>query len=222
MIKLVAFDWNGTLFADTNALVKGLNQVLKLFNLKEATVFDYQKHFDVPVSKTYIGLGISEENFKKNSQLIAETFHATYEPEAIKVRTRANTRKVLQCLHQKRIPSLIFSNHIEDKIILQLERLKIDKYFSTILANCHIQSVHKTRFKKEKLKEYIKIKKLRSIDVLIIGDTTEEIEIGKELGCPTIAITNGSCSVSRLNDAKPDFLISNLSEIIPIIQTLNK
>lgn len=32
MIKLVAFDWNGTLFADTDAIVESVNKVLKLLN----------------------------------------------------------------------------------------------------------------------------------------------------------------------------------------------
>jgi phosphoglycolate phosphatase-like HAD superfamily hydrolase len=221
MIKLVAFDWNGTLFADTNALVKGVNNVLEIFGLRSASILDYQEHFDVPVSKTYIGLGVSEKDFEKNSLLIAETFHPNYEAAAAKVRTRSNTKRLLRWLKDKKIPSLIFSNHIEDKIILQLKRLKIDKYFSTVLANYHIQSVHKTRFKKEKLKEHIKIEKLKPKEVLIIGDTVEEVEIGKELGCTTIAITGGSCTRKRLKSAKPDFIINNLSEVIPIINKLN-
>ncbi|HUQ84831.1 MAG TPA: HAD hydrolase-like protein [Candidatus Limnocylindrales bacterium] len=221
MIKLVSFDWNGTLFADTTALVKGVNVILKLFNHKPVTIQEYRNHFDVPVRRTYIGVGLSESQVDNNSKLIAETYHPIYEASAAKSRTRANSKKLLRWLEKEKISSIIFSNHIEDKIIMQLKRLKIERYFSTVLANYHIESSQKSRMKKEKLREYIKIKKLRPMDVLIIGDTIEEVEIGKELGCTTIAITNGSCSTSRLKSSKPDFLISNLSEVIGIINKLN-
>lgn len=222
MIKLVAFDWNGTLFADTTALADGANQVLRLFKLKPASILEYQKHFDVPVKKTYIGLGIPENRLDGKSKQIAETFHLFYEKRASNVRTRANAKKLLAWLEKNKIPSIIFSNHIEDKIVIQLDRLKIKKYFSAVLANYHIESSQKARMKKEKLREYVKIENLRPKEILVIGDTIEEIEIGKEMSYITVGLTGGSCTVSRLKGSNPDFIISNLSQVIPIINKLNK
>ncbi|MBI2599078.1 HAD family hydrolase, partial [Candidatus Curtissbacteria bacterium] len=63
--------------------------------------------------------------------------------------------------------------------------------------------------------------KLKSSEVLVIGDTTEEVEIAKSLGCISVAITDGNVSTARLKAAKPNYLINNLKEIIPIIENLN-
>lgn len=222
MIKLVAFDWNGTILSDTKIVVTSANKAISHLLGRKINISEFKKNFDVPIKNYYINLGLSEKKFNKNSIKIASAFHNYYESLAIKTRTRANSRILLEWLKNKQISSLIFSNHIEDKIILQLKRLKIEKYFTTVLANYHTGSSLKTRFKKEKLREHMHIEKLKPNEVLVVGDSLEEIEIGKELECITVAITDGYCSTTRLKSAKPDYLISNLKEIIDIIKKLNK
>ena len=76
------------------------------------------------------------------------------------------------------------------------------------------------RSKKDKLKAFIKAHNFLPTETLIIGDTIEEIEIGKELGIITIAITQGNTSTPRLKTAKPDYLISDLKQVIDIIKKI--
>lgn len=57
---------------------------------------------------------------------------------------------------------------------------------------------------------------------MIIGDSPEEVEIGKDVGIKTVAITGGYYSTSRLRKSKPDFLINNLIELIRIVRKTNK
>ncbi len=217
MIKLVAFDWNGTLFADTIAIFESNSEAFKLLNLKPVSFNTFQKYFDVPVKKYFLSLGVSEKELNKKASQIASTFHAQYEPRAAGVRTRAFAKHLLQWLSKNNIEAVIFSNHVIGQIQKQLKRLKIEQYFSAILANTHIESALKGRSKKYKLESYIKDNHILASETLTIGDTVEEIEIGKELGCITVAITHGNCSTSRLKNAKPNYLINNLKEVINII-----
>lgn len=53
-----------------------------------------------------------------------------------------------------------------------------------------------------------------------IGDTREEVEIGKELGFKTVALTGGNNSTKILRSAKPDFLIHSLVELKEILKAL--
>jgi len=64
----------------------------------------------------------------------------------------------------------------------------------------------------------MKVKKHKKDDIIIVGDSLEEIEIGKNLGIKTVAITNGYVSTARLKAAKPDFLINTLTELIDIVE----
>lgn len=221
MIKLVAFDWNGTIFADTYAILDSVNEVLKFLQLKPVSLKTFQQHFDVPVTKTYLDLGIPEEASKSKALEIAKVFHSNYEIRAATVRTRAFVRQLLRWLSENKISAIIFSNHINEPIKKQLKRLKIEKYFSAVLANDALDAALKERSKQEKLRNYLKENNFSVSEVLVIGDTIEEIEIGKELGLWTVAITHGNCSTLRLKAAKPNFLINNLKEIVDIIKKLN-
>lgn len=221
MIKLIAFDWNGTIFSDTQAALESVNEVLKFLNLKPVSLKSYQNHFDVPVTKTYLGLGIPEKDLKDRDKEIVHTFHSNYEIRASGVRTRAYAKRLLEWLYKNKVQSIIFSNHIDEPIKKQLKRLGIEKYFTTVLANSKLDSSLKGRNKQEKLREYIQNNNLLPKEVLIIGDTVEEIEIGKELNVITVAITHGFCSTPRLKAVNPDYLINNLREVVRITKGIN-
>ena len=220
MIKLVAFDWNGTIFADTYAIYKSDNEVAKLLKIEPVSFKAFQKYFDVPVKNFYLALGVSEEELDKRSAQIAKSFHTYYETRSSKLRSRAGARELLEWLSKNHINCVIFSNHIVESIKKQLKRLRLEKYFLEVIANSHIESALKGRSKQGKLKSYLNNKNFLAEEVLIIGDTTEEVEIGKELGITTVALTSGNCSITRLKAAKPDYLIHNLKDTIGIVRKM--
>ena len=220
MIKLVAFDWNGTIFADTYAIFESNNSVFKILNVKPVRLSIFQRYYDVPIKKFYLAVGAKEEDIDNKAKQIIQTFHADYEEKASKVRTRAHAKELLEFLSKNNINSVIFSNHIVESITGHLQRLKIQKYFQEVLGNSLDNLPLKGRNKDEKLRSYIESRNIKAKEVLIIGDTIEEVEIGKEVGCYTVALTHGNCSVARLKKANPDFLISNLKEVINIIKKL--
>ena len=53
---------------------------------------------------------------------------------------------------------------------------------------------------------------------MIVGDSVEEIEIAREQGLISVAITGGCASEDRLRGEKPDYLIHSLHELKPILQ----
>ncbi len=158
MIKLVAFDWNGTLFADTNACLFAVNKVLKFLKTKSITLHTYQATFTVPITDAYEKIGFKRETILKKSPQIAQVFHSNYEPRAKKARTRKHTKEVLLWLKQNHIPCIIFSNHLTGPIEFQLDRLKIRQYVKTVLANDHPESVYRERHKQKTLANCLKNK----------------------------------------------------------------
>ncbi|MBU6389618.1 HAD hydrolase-like protein [Patescibacteria group bacterium] len=59
-------------------------------------------------------------------------------------------------------------------------------------------------------------------EVLIVGDSMEEIEIAHSTGSVSVAITNGYYSTRRLKAVNPDYLIDNLIQLEDIIDTINR
>ncbi len=221
MIRLVAFDWNGTLFVDTLAVFAADNEALKSINHPPVSFSDFLKYFDVPVLNYYLALGVSKKVMEAKNKQMSDAFHNHYEKRAKKIRTRSHARQTLEWLRNKKIPTVFISNHIKERILEQTDRLKITNYFEEVIGNYEIYSAMNGRNKKERLHEYLKNKKIDPKEVLIIGDTVEEIHIAKELGTLSTAITHGNVSTIRLKKEKPDYLISDLGNLINIIREIN-
>lgn len=222
MIKLVAFDWNGTLLADTMPAVEADNVVFVALGARPITVHQFRETFDVPFLDYYAANGVSRALFLKRQERLNELFHEAYEARAARTRTRSGARQLLQSLSDKGILQIIFSNHTYSGIQFQLERLNLAHYFSRVLARDDLSTGTEQRHKGLKLGRYIKAKRYRKSEVLIVGDTIEEVEIAQTLGVKSIAITGGFCSAARLKSVRPNFLIHNLTELEKIIKKLNQ
>ncbi|MDO8657370.1 MAG: HAD family hydrolase [Candidatus Levybacteria bacterium] len=221
MIKLVVFDWNGTLIADTLTCMAAYNHVLDIFGGKEVNLKAFRSTMVFPVIDFYIKHGCKRKELLQSSKKLGEIFHTYYESSVLKLRTRKNTKKLLEWLYQHNIELIILSNHTEEGIKSQLQRLRIKKYFSIVLANIALDSFMKLRNKKEKLEHYLEQHKLKTSEVIIIGDSKEELEMGKHIGVKTVAITNGFSTVSQLKRANPDYLIDNLKQLITFVEKTN-
>ncbi len=222
MIKLVAFDWNGTLLADSKLAAEGDSHTFQIFSNKPVTILQMRKHFAIPIIKYWVALGFDEKAFMKNYELINQTFHEYYEARVNRCRTRAGVKQALGWLKKNSIASIIYSNHTVNDIIRQLDRLQIHKYLKTVLARNNEDRSHMhSRGKEQKLLSYVKSLKLQPHEVISVGDTEEEIEIGKKYGYYTVGITGGYSTTARLKKHRPDFLIHNMLELKKIVQRLN-
>ena len=221
MIKLIVFDWNGALIADTQAAYETDTHVWRMIGRRGLDFKTYTDTIRIPVSEYYREHGISKERLKRLSRKISDAFHPFYEARAKGVRTRRNARALLEWIRRRGIEAIILSNHTTEGLESQLRRLKLEKFFSAVLTNSSKRAVMKKRNKKERLIEYLRKSSFKKNEILMLGDWAEEAEAGKRAGIRTIAITGGYYSTRRLKAAKPDHLIHNLAEMIPIIKKLS-
>jgi phosphoglycolate phosphatase-like HAD superfamily hydrolase len=221
MIKLVAFDWNGTLIADTQTVVDCTNKQLKVFGNKKISIIIYRQTFEIPVNKFFQNIGLDPKIIEKKYKKSGDVFHREYEIKVQNLRTRSGSKKLLEWLKNKKVKSVIFSNHATHRIKEQTDRLKISGFFDAILANYNTHDSYTIKGKEKRLIDYLKREKIKHSEILIIGDTDEEIIIGRDMGSKTVAITGGHSTTKRLRAEKPDYLINNLGEIVEIIKKLN-
>ncbi|MEK7651785.1 MAG: HAD family hydrolase [Patescibacteria group bacterium] len=217
MIKLVAFDWNGTLLADAVICWKIDNDIFEVLNKPFLPFKGYQEIFDIPISKMFLAHGFTQEEIDENADYIVHAFHDAYEAWAVKARTRTGTRDILKWLKKQKITVIIFSNHSLDGLDRQMKRLGIGEYFDILIGNDGRGGSFNGRSKKDKLASYIKKKGFKAKEVLLVGDTVEEIQIGKEIKAKTAAIIGGYHSRKLLVKHKPDYIITNLLDLKKIV-----
>ncbi|MCU0653013.1 MAG: HAD hydrolase-like protein [Candidatus Pacebacteria bacterium] len=217
MKKLAVSDFNGTLLADARACMDADNHVLKTFGGKPVDLKTYRDTIIIPAINFYVQHGCRREELEIKSREVGEVLHTFYETRAAKCRTRRGAKQLLEWLRKNRIATVILSNHTVEGITGQLKRLGMDQLVTELLANHVRGNTLKNRNKKEKLRYYLEISGCNPKDAIIIGDSPEETEIGKELGICTVAITDGYYAKWRLKAARPDYLVRNLAEFREII-----
>ena len=221
MIKLVVFDWNGTLLADTSPVLKASNLALESVGVEKMTLKILKEKVIIPISDYYLNLGYKEELVVEATQKHLEVFHPSYEGFASKARTRAGAKMVLKYLKNKGIISIILSHHTTIGIEKQLKRLGLEGYFEAVMANEVKTKIAQNLDKRAKLQAFLKSKRIRNSEVIIVGDSPGEAIIGRELKIKSICIKDGNYSTKRLKEAQPDYLISSLKEIIMIVERIN-
>jgi phosphoglycolate phosphatase len=216
--KMIVFDWNSTLFNDIDALVDCLNIILESHGREPVDLARYQTHYEVPFDKLYRNHGFSEADIGTILAASQGVFHDHYEPRAATAGLREGAAEVLRYAHMHNIKSYILSNHLVEPIRNQLRRLEIDTLFSEVLAYADRATQFRDMTKGQKLQRYISDNDLTACDKMIVGDSVEEIEIGRAQGMISVAITGGCVSEARLRSAKPDYLIHALPELTGIMQ----
>lgn len=217
MIKLVVWDWNGTLFNDTEEIVQAVNAELAVFGAAPITVETYREKYTVPIRDALLAMGVDAGIYDLKCSEAVSLFHDRYEEYAATVRLEYGAKAVLKGLQQLNISQVILSNHIIKEIEKHLLRFDIAQYLTDILANDAI-GIAQLQGKQFRLSEYLHLHEARPDQVVIIGDTVEEVAIGKSLGLHTIAFPGGGNSAERLAQAEPDLLVGSLSEIIPSME----
>jgi phosphoglycolate phosphatase-like HAD superfamily hydrolase len=151
MIKLMVFDWNGVLIADTAACMAADNHVLEAFGGKPVDLKTYRETIIIPSLPFYTMHGADERELVENPKRWGRVFHDFYEERASKCRSRKNAKSVLRWLKGRGIPCVILSNHTIEGIRAQLKRLGLDEYISETVANPAKDTSLKKRNKLQKL-----------------------------------------------------------------------
>ena len=218
MIKLVVWDWNGTLIDDSLLRYELGNKIIKKLGHPGITFDNYQEEFSIPVHDFYRKIGISEEMIKENdARLRAEIIGIEYEQRVKDCALRDAAEVILKQLEHESIVNIILSNHPTIEIQQELTRRNIAGYFSVVLGNSDIQAAA-TMGKKDRLVQYLHENNILPASAIIIGDTDEETIIGTDLAMKTVAITGGTHSEARLRRQQPDLLVHSLREIIPAMK----
>lgn len=216
MIKAVIFDMDGTLLNTLCDLKISTNYALEKLNMPQRTV-DEIKNFIGDGVRKLIERAVSKNADEKTINKCLEIFKEHYSKNMYN-----NTApfdgiiELLKSLKQMKIKTGVVSNKF-DSAIKELTK----KYFNNLIDISIGQSeiIPPKPDSKGILKamEYLNIKKE---EVLYIGDSDVDIKTAKNAKVKSIGVLWGYRDESYLKGA--DYIISNPSEILKIINSINQ
>jgi|SRR5690554_688035 phosphoglycolate phosphatase len=215
MIKYLIWDFNGTILDDLDLSIELLNKILKKQNKPTVNKKRYLDIFGFPLKEYYFKAGISYE--KATFETIAHNFIVEYQPQSLKLSLHKGVKTTLKKLKDRGIKNICLSASEENNLLEQLTHYQIIDYFDEVIGTNNVYAVGKDQLGLE----YFKEKKINPLEVLYLGDTTYDYEVGLKLGVKVVLFSKGHHSKKRLMATRVP-LIDKISDIIKIIEGENK
>lgn len=216
-VQAVAFDLDGTLVDSVPDLAAAANEmraVLGMERLPEATV------------RSYVGDGIAvlvhraltdDEYGQADLPLFergSEVFLRYYADHiADQTRPYPETEAGLGLLKSLGIPLAVVTNKSDLLAIKLLKALKLEQYFSIVVGG---NTLNVRKPSGEPLRHVAGVLGIQTQNMLMVGDSRNDMLAAKDAGCPVAGVTFGYGDMVALSEhetTKPDFLIGSLVEI---------
>ncbi len=215
-MKLIIFDFDGTLINSAPDLVDSINEMLKEFNLKTAPFDEAVKWIGNGslklVDRALKYNGIKDENLLNKAH---EIFKNKYKHSNAKKTILYPFAKEILDFLKKDYHLTLITNKPDEFIKPILKKLDID-VFDFILGG-NIKEKKPSPIPLLKACEHFSVK---PDEALMVGDSKNDILATKNAGIKSVAITHGYNQGENIKEYEPDFIINSLIEIKDILNEL--
>ena len=188
----IIWDWNGTLVDDVDCVVGTMSAMLARRALPALTLDRYRDVFEFPVRVYYeaVGLDLSAERFE---DLAAEWMAGFLERWPV-ARLRAGAIDVLSGIHAAGVTQSVLSAAENGQLMEQANAFGVAAHFTALVGIDN----HHAEGKLEHGRRWLANLALPRDRVLLVGDTTHDVEVGAALGVDVVLVEGGHQSRSRL------------------------
>jgi phosphoglycolate phosphatase len=206
MFKNIIFDWSGVIKDSVRSHVWVVSRMMELLGggnkisfeeLKEKWEQPYLKFWN----KYYPDLTLQEEQ-----DLYYRVISQKEYPESD---VYPGMPDLIKNLKAQGVRMSVVSSDPTERLLRETKEFGLENIFDDVITNAHDKSegvdglIEKYNFKKE--------------ETVFIGDSNHEVEVGKQVGIKTIAVTWGFSAEEKLKLTNPDYLVHNIKELEKIL-----
>lgn len=202
-IKLVIFDFDGTLADSFPWFIQSYNEVARKHHLKEIApeqIASFRGH-TVREMMQYVGMPVWKMPFVVND------FRSMMQDNLKSIRLFDGIDVVLRTLSEQGIALAIVSSNALDNIqpVLGTENTRLIRHF-----NCGVSVFGKA----DKLLKAVRACDVQPNEAVYLGDQTTDMEAAKKAGIACGAVSWGYNTIDALRQHGPDFAFDNVMDII--------
>ena len=207
----IVFDFDGTLGDSLHGILVTAREVLRRMNWPTFDEKALIATIGLPLHENFTqGAGMPDELASQAEQIYRDIFDTVGAPE---IQLVPGVRETLETLAERGIPMAIASSRGQHSLTMLVQMLGIDRFIPA--ENCFgLQTVARPKPAPDLV--YVILGKLgvKPEETLVVGDTVYDIEMGRNAGCHTCAVTYGNQSADTLAGAFPDYIIDDLRKLL--------
>lgn len=202
-IKLIAFDWDGTLLDSKEATLEAYKVVFSEAGIP-LKVEEMPKYYSPNWHLTYKALGLPENLY----DWADNRWHEIYQKQ--KRSLMEGAFEILCWLKRQNYLTVLLTAATRKRVEEELKSFHISCYFNKVVC---MEDFGVKKPDPLPLIELIKEVNIKPLNLIYVGDSPEDIEMGKMAGVWTAGITGPYIPEETLRASNPSFFLKDLFEL---------
>jgi phosphoglycolate phosphatase-like HAD superfamily hydrolase len=211
-VKVIIFDFDGTLADTLDALVIITNRLALEFGYKQTAPEELAQIRNLSSREIVEQSGISILKIP----FLLKKVKLALGNDIQKLNPILGIKEALTHLKNEGNSLGILTSNSEENVSVFLRNQGMEDLFSFIYSGTSLFGKHKV------IRKFMKDNNLKTEEVIYVGDETRDIEASKRINIKVIAVSWGFNSREALAKHNPDFLIHKPGELIEVIASLQK
>jgi len=214
MIKLIIFDFDGTLGDTRRNIVTTMQMTISELGLSGRSDDECASKIGLPLGGCFEALYPNES--KETIQRCADTYRRIFQEnlQTMKPQVFPKVIETLSALKQQGYTLTIASSRWHKSLSELTSDLGIADYISYIVG---ADDVENAKPNPEPVLKTISYTGFDANQTLVVGDMNVDILMGANAGAKTCGVTYGNGTKQELEEAGADYLISNIDELMEIV-----
>ena len=210
-IKLVIFDFDGTLGDTRGIVVTTMQQTLQELGQPMRSDEECAATIGLPLAGCFRQL--IPEAADEVIQQCVDTYHRLFDINKDRIKPQAfpHVRETLEELHRQGIRMTVATSRGIDSLKDLLTDMGIIQYFDYLLG---ADSVTKHKPDPEPVLQTLRTMHIDATETLVVGDMPVDILMGSRAGCRTCAVTYGNATREELEEAGADYIINDFHDLL--------
>ena len=209
--KAIFFDFDGTIADTVNGILATMTATFKELNLPIPPQDAMKSTIGMLLGDALQQLGNLDD---AQRVLAVKTYQRLFrEVELPNTRIFPGVSQTLQTLKSRGVKMAIVTSRGIESLRLILTQNNILEYFDELVTR---DNGFKPKPAPDMVNYLLQKMNLAPSDVLVVGDTTFDIDMGTAAGCKTCAVTYGNHSAERLATSKCDWMVGRFDEIAEV------